>query len=106
MIQRVSCEPRRTENFGQFPSGQRAFTLVELLVVIGIIAVLIGLLMPAFSKARAQSVQLQCASTLRSWGQAFFEYAAQNRGVYPHSGDESNNPTATMLHVGPEQPAE
>jgi prepilin-type N-terminal cleavage/methylation domain-containing protein len=62
---------------------KHAFTLVELLVVIGIIAVLIGILLPALNKAREQSRRTVCLSNLRSIHQLFAMYANQNRDQIP-----------------------
>jgi len=61
----------------------RAFTLVELLVVIGIIAVLIGILMPALSRAREQAVRTQCLSNARQLGVFLRIYAAENKDAFP-----------------------
>jgi prepilin-type N-terminal cleavage/methylation domain-containing protein/prepilin-type processing-associated H-X9-DG protein len=64
---------------------ERGFTLVELLVVIGIIAVLIGMLLPALNKARATSRATMCQSNMRQMGMAFVQYANNNRGYF-HDG--------------------
>jgi prepilin-type N-terminal cleavage/methylation domain-containing protein/prepilin-type processing-associated H-X9-DG protein len=62
---------------------KRAFTLVELLVVIGIIALLISVLLPALSRARFQAAQTQCLSNLRQLSVAIQNYATNNRGFLP-----------------------
>jgi prepilin-type N-terminal cleavage/methylation domain-containing protein len=59
------------------------FTLVELLVVIGIIAILIALLLPALNRARAHAINVQCLSNLRQIGQICLQYAVENKGFLP-----------------------
>ncbi len=79
----------------QFSSAARrqiAFTLVELLVVIGIIAVLIGLLLPALSTAREQAKTLKCLSNLHQMTIAVELYCSNYHGTYPLSSYSSYVP--------------
>jgi prepilin-type N-terminal cleavage/methylation domain-containing protein/prepilin-type processing-associated H-X9-DG protein len=69
---------------GPFRIGRGAFTLVELLVVIGILSVLISMLLPALGRARAQANTVKCLANLRSIGQAIQIYTNNHKGSYPY----------------------
>jgi len=64
-------------------SKKPGFTLVELLVVIGIIAVLVAMLLPVLNKAKEAANCTQCLSNLRQIGQALFQYTADYSGCLP-----------------------
>ena len=64
-------------------SKKTAFTLVELLVVIGIIATLIAILLPALSRAQSAAKGIACQSNMRQLALAVTMYANENYGWYP-----------------------
>jgi len=73
------------------PWKRNGFTLVELLVVIGIIALLISILLPALNKARASAQEVVCQSNLKQFGFAIEIDADQNRSILPQKGPGGNS---------------
>jgi prepilin-type N-terminal cleavage/methylation domain-containing protein len=65
------------------PVARRGFTLIELLVVIAVIALLIGILLPALSRARSAAQQARCLSNARQMGLSFTLYANNFKSWYP-----------------------
>ena len=72
---------------------RKAFTLVELLVVIGIIAVLVGILLPSLNRAREAAKRTQCLSNMRELGSALRIYGVENKDVCPIGGIKADPAT-------------
>jgi prepilin-type N-terminal cleavage/methylation domain-containing protein/prepilin-type processing-associated H-X9-DG protein len=88
------------------PDLRHAFTLVELLTVISVIAVLASLLFPGLAKAKGKAHAISCISSLRQWGLGLQIYASDNNDLLPRDGmDDSGQYSAfTGRTLGPGTP--
>jgi prepilin-type N-terminal cleavage/methylation domain-containing protein/prepilin-type processing-associated H-X9-DG protein len=79
----------------------RGFTLVELLVVIGIIALLIGILLPTLTNAQRSARDVKCQSNIRQLCMSLINYAAENKGKFPPNlnpnGISAGHPTTEQV---------
>ena len=64
--------------------GKRYFTLIELLFVVLLLMVVVSMTMPAIARVRDKASQVQCISSLKTLGIAFYMYSSDNRGLLPH----------------------
>ena len=89
--------------------NRAGFTLVELLVVVGIIAALISILLPVVQKARLAAVETACCSRLRTLGQSVLMYGNDNHGFFPPVTESLNTPPAIFpvagMGINPAKPA-
>jgi prepilin-type N-terminal cleavage/methylation domain-containing protein len=96
----IAHSPRRltrVEPVAMSRGKRAAFTLVELLVVIGIIAVLVAMLLPALNRARMQATRVTCATQIRELVNATIMYANENKGFLPEWRGYDKNILSTSL---------
>jgi prepilin-type N-terminal cleavage/methylation domain-containing protein len=93
----MRTQTHQVRNIRRNDANRGAFTLVELLVVIGIIAVLVAILLPALNRARMQSQRVVCATQIRELVAATQMYANDNKGALPefHAYSKKTPPDVT-----------
>ena len=85
--------------------GPRAFSLVEFLVVIGIIVILISIFVPYIAKVRETDHRARCAENLRALIAALHSYSHDNKGVFPRvTYDPAHNPDGYVAYTGAAAP--
>ena len=81
-----------------------AFSLIELLVVVAIIAILAGILLPALGTARAKAYEADCQGNLKQLGTALVNYSSSNGGYFPEATDYANDQSGLLQKLSDYMP--
>lgn len=93
-------EAERTAERGATMKNKAGFTLIEILVVLGVIGLLAGILVPAVSSGMAKARRAQCLGNLKALGAAFSAYGADHKGKMPSVGGGADYATMSEMVQG------